>query len=62
MRVTEWCPHCGNEHTYNTKKDMVTRCKSCGQPLILCSACEHSDGSGGCNDCQYEKQIKNKII
>lgn len=62
MKVTEWCPHCGQEGNYNVKKGMVTRCKSCGQPLILCSACEHSDGSGNCNDCQYEKQIKNKII
>ena len=62
MKVTEWCPNCGQEANYNVKKGMVTRCKSCGQPLILCSACEHSDGSGNCNDCQYEKQIKNKII
>lgn len=62
MEVTEWCPYCGQEEEYDTKNGMVTRCKSCGQPLILCSACEHSDGSGSCNDCQYEKQIKNKFI
>lgn len=62
MKVAEWCPYCKNEHMYNTKKGMVTRCKSCGRPLILCAACEYSDGSGSCNDCQYEKQIKNKSI
>ena len=62
MKVTEWCPYCESEHAYNAKKRMVTRCKSCGQLLILCSACEHSDGSGSCKNCQCEKQIKNKNI
>lgn len=54
MKTNELCPYCGQEEEYDTKNGMVARCKSCGHSLILCSACEYSNGSGNCNDCQYE--------
>lgn len=53
-KVDEWCSYCGQEATYNLKKGMVQKCKHCGHKIILCTACESSDGTGNCNNCQYE--------
>ena len=53
-KVDEWCSYCGQEATYNLKKGMVQKCKHCGHKIILCAARESSDGTGNCNNCQYE--------
>lgn len=52
--VDEWCSYCGQEGEYNLKDGMVQTCKHCGHKIILCAACKSSDGTGNCNNCQYE--------
>jgi len=54
QKVDEWCSYCKQDGEYNLKDGMVQTCKYCGHKIILCAACKSSDGTGSCNNCQYE--------
>lgn len=45
--AVECCPHCGQENVYpnwNTEKQgYVAVCENCGQKIMLCDECFHSD-------------------
>lgn len=48
----EVCPHCMGENILNwdiEKDGFQVKCKHCGQEMMLCDACTHSDDN--------EKQI-----
>lgn len=48
--VTEWCAHCGNEHTLfciPEKDGYIAVCNNCHGLLFLCSECPNA--SGGCD-------------
>ena len=50
--VTEFCPHCESEieMRWNTDTDGYQAfCPVCGNRLMLCDECHHTDGNGGCD-------------
>lgn len=51
--VTEWCAHCEHEieiHGWNTERDGYEAvCPYCGERLMLCDECQHSEDTHGCD-------------
>ena len=50
--VAEWCPHCETE--IEMEWDTNTRgfsafCPVCGQPLMLCDECRHTENARACD-------------
>ena len=55
--VVEVCPHCDSENVlqWNCEElGFVTRCKYCGEELMLCDECLHCDDNLGQN-CDWRK-------
>lgn len=50
--VAEWCPHCESEieMTWDTKiQGYKAFCPVCGNRLMLCDECQHSEGAQPCD-------------
>ena len=50
--VTEYCPHCENEIEMRWDTDMrgfKAFCPVCGERLMLCDECQHTEKAGGCD-------------
>lgn len=51
--AVEMCPHCMSENVfpdYDTKKDgYKVRCQHCGEEIMLCDECQHSDDYRPCD-------------
>lgn len=66
----EICPHCMYENTYqwNVEKDgYEVTCQYCGEKIMLCDACMHSDDNraGKCDWCENNgcfRKNKREII
>lgn len=47
IEAVEMCPHCMSENVYpdwdTEKSGFVAICKECGQEIMLCDECYHSD-------------------
>lgn len=62
--VSELCPHCENEVTFDwniAKRGYVAFCPICGNRLLLCDSCVHEE-IGGCDynkDCDACRQTTN---
>lgn len=64
FEVTEVCPHCDRENTlvWDYKNDgYEIHCPHCGEKILLCDACFHSDDNEGMKcDWHEGKCFRNK--